>query len=234
MTVDGRNRLRLIQGGASGDPPEGPGMTRWAGDALSALFAPGTYQSWEGAIGRRIPLKGLGVGLGTAGITGLMSAIDELNSQDPTRTGEQKIGGALGAGALGTGGAVLGGILGGMTPLGPLGSVIGAGLLGSAGSALGGGAGRAVAGVFGPSPEDRALQSYQRQSDAALAAEVKRAGALMPLQQRAAQFALANEVDRASKMQMIQSMADAFRQQQLASAQQSLAATQGMFTLPYG
>lgn len=230
---------RLRGGQLATIPPQDPdgGFGRWAGDLMGIAIKPETYTSWKGAIGKRLPLGRFGVpalGLGAGALTGLMAAGSELNNPDPTVGDLQRMGGATGA-FTGSGlGTAIGATLGGMTPLGPLGALAGGAIGGSLGGSLGGGAGRGVAGLFEASPESRALRAYEQQSNAALEAELKRATALAPIQQQMAEAANNNEIDRARKMQAIQSLAMAFDRQQQASAAQSLAATQGLFNMPYG
>lgn len=77
----------------------------------------------------------------SVGVLGLLSALGELD--DPSETKGKNVADAAGMGLGSAGGAVLGGVLGGLTPLGPLGviggSALGSMLLGQAGkSALGG------------------------------------------------------------------------------------------------
>lgn len=227
MASGDRPNLVLLQGGRN-EPPQSGG--RMAGDFLGALLDGSTYTNWGGALGRRMPLGRFGVpavGLGAAGLGGILAAASELNNPDPLVSGTQRAAGAAGGGLGATGGAVLGGVLG--APLGPIGSLIGGSIGSALGGSLGGAAGRTAAGIFEPSAEQKAIDLYKKQSQAALETELMRANALAPMQQKMAQFATQNEVNRARQLATIQGMSEAFRNQQLASSQQSLAATQGLF-----
>lgn len=96
----------------------------------------------------RNSLKALGnvtrlAGPTSVGVLGLLSALGELSDDDPGETKGKNIADAAGMGLGSAGGAVIGGILGGLTPLGPLGalggSYLGSMLLGQAGKAATGG-----------------------------------------------------------------------------------------------
>lgn len=223
---------RLNQSSAARAPQQSGTRPVFAGDIFGLVLDPSTYTSWKGAIGRRMPLGRFGVGglgLAAGGVGGLMAAGNELNNPDPTVSNAQRIAGAAGAGLGTAAGTTLGAVLGGMTPLGPLGAAVG----GFLGGQLGAGAGslaRAGVGLFEASPEQKALAAFQRQADAQTEAEAKRMLALLPIQERAAKFASDTEIERMRQMQTIQSMADAYRNQQLASAQQAALTTQGLFS----
>lgn len=223
--------LLLSQSGGGNGALDTP-KRRFGGQIFDLALDPSTYTSWRGAIGRKLPLGRIGVaglGLGAGALGGAMAAAGELNNPDPTVSNAQRLGGAAGAGLGTAAGTTVGAVLGGMTPLGPLGSLIGGYIGGSVGS-MGGALGRNVVGAFGPSVEDKALASYEKQAAAQTAAEAQRMTALLPIQQRAAEFATANEIKRARDLQAIQSIASAMQAQQAASAQQAALTTQGLFS----
>lgn len=245
--MDGRRRFQLLQSGLADDGSQAlfddpllvdaprPSGFRKAADAL---FDPNNFVGWGGPVGRQmLRPRGIALGGGLAALSGLLAAGQELNNPDPTRSSLQNAAAAAGSGLGTTGGAVVGGILGGMTPLGPVGALIGSSL----GAALAGTAGKGLAdmvtGFMEPSAEEKALNSFKKQNAAALASEIQRAEALMPIQQKAAEIALGNDLKRArveaelrGQDQIRQNLAQAFLQQQMAGAQQSLATTQGIFS----
>ena len=168
----------------------------------------------------------------------LASAASELN--DPTESAGRNVAQAVGTG----GGSLAGGALGGAAagamlsgPLAPVGALVGAGL----GAALGGTAGRglmdALAGVVEGSPEEQALRLAQKQADAQLAMDLKRAQTMLPVQNMASELALQNDRQRAeiaaqlqSRQMMQQTLANALLAQQQAGANQNALLTQSILS----
>ena len=126
-------------------PSVGGGFTTSAGNTtlkpsggLRFAANPATRGSMK-ALGNTVRLAGPA----SVGLLGLLSALGELEDDRPGETRGKNIADATGMG-LGTAtGAAIGGILGGMTPLGPLGAIggsyLGSMLLGQAGKAASGG-----------------------------------------------------------------------------------------------
>lgn len=206
------------------------GGARKAGDQLLGLVGkPNASGGWSPRYGR---LAGLGT------LMALVSAASELN--DPTESAGRNLAQAVGTG----GGSLAGGALGGAAagamlsgPLAPVGALVGAGL----GAALGGTAGRglmdALAGVVEGSPEEQALRLAQKQADAQLAMDLKRAQTMLPVQNMASELALQNDRQRAeiaaqlqSRQMMQQTLANALLAQQQAGANQNALLTQSILS----
>lgn len=140
----------------------------------------------------------------TVGVLGLLNALGELEDDRPGETKGKNIADAAGMGLGSAGGAVLGGILGGLTPLGPLGVVGGSAL----GSMLLGQAGRsATGGIYNlfDDPKARAKQdviesieqSLKLQHDAALLQQGLEARAANDALQRANEANFYNTANQA-------------------------------------
>lgn len=204
------------------------GGIRKGGDKLLGVIGK------QNASGAWSPRYGRLAGLGT--LMALVSAASELN--DPTESAGRNLAQAVGTG----GGSLAGGALGGAAagamlsgPFAPVGALVGAGL----GAALGGTAGRglmdALAGVVEGSPEEQALRLAQKQADAQLAMDVKRAQTMLPVQNMASAMALESDRKRAeiasqlqARQTMQQTLANALMAQQAAGANQSALLTQSI------
>jgi hypothetical protein len=211
-------------------------------EMLSALFpfgkGGGAKAAAEGA-----KEAGAFAGLGKAARIGgavalplaaIATAANELNNPDLGTSDQQRVLNAAGAGGGTLVGGGLGAALGGALTLGnPLGVLAG----GAIGSFLGDTAGKGLAGIMGPTPEEKVLASQMKAAQAQTEAEKYRLQTLMPIQQDIARLAIANEVQRAAALTPIEAQRQrdaAFAQSLLAaqhaSNQQALAATQGLFS----
>lgn len=201
---------------------------RMAGDVLNALLSPVSADSRFGRF--VLSRRGLATGGGLAALAGLLSAADEFNNPDPTRSSLQNAAAGVGAGVGTVGGALAGGaagrMIGGMAgaPLGPLGVIVGSTLGGLVGGEALKGLANAVTGVIEGSPEDQALNRARRQAELALELDKRRAQEMLPIQAAAARLAQ----DLRSKDQLNANLAAILQQAGAAGAAQQVAMTQGL------
>lgn len=212
--------VELLQGAKGG--------VRKAGDAIANLI------TTKDASGLRSPRWGRLAGVGTlAAVLGAASEMADAN-ESAGRNLTQAVGSGGGSLAGGGIGAAIGQAL---IPIPGVGALVG----GTIGSVLGGSAGHglasALADVVEGSPEDRALRLAQKQADAQLAMDLKRAQTMLPVQNMASELALQNDRQRAeiaaqlqSKQMMQQTLANALLAQQQAGANQNALLTQSILS----
>lgn len=200
--------------------------TRKAGDAIADVFTSKNAQGLRQARWGRL------AGLGTlAAVLGAASEMADTN-ESAGRNLTQAVGSGGGSLAGGGLGAVIGQAL---IPVPGLGAIVG----GTIGSVLGGGAGHGLASALADavegSPEDRALRLAQKQADAQLAMDVKRAQTMLPIQNMASEMSLQSDRKRAemaaqiqAKQMIQQTLANALIAQQQAGANQQALLTQSI------
>ncbi len=205
---------------------------RMAADALNDIL--GTFAS-QGRVGRFVlSPRGLATGGGLAALAGLISAANEFNNPDPSRSSMQNAAAGAGAG-VGTVGGALGGALAGRAvgaalgaPLGPVGAIVGSALGGMVGGEALKGLANVVTGAIEGSPEQKALNQARRQAELALELDKQRAQEMMPVQIAAAQAAQDLRLREQRDAVLNQSLGNLLLQSGNASAAQQLAMTQAL------